>query len=210
MKQWFSSHFQRLFLIFKLLFYSLYTYSSDSSVSYCINFYLLLYVMRFCRCRWGFISEVLQNVAGSWWLWIIPDDVGVIQNKHTSFDTRGRNLCVCAEPRWRKELKCQSLKTKPREVRALNLLRTFVERESEQWWRGNHLHSKHFLSSGVIKEDGDEWNPLLLLLLISTFSDLPLARRPASLILNVSPIRTNSWWMRARVCNTQSEAIVFN
>lgn len=44
-------------------------------------------------------------------------------------DTRGRNLCVCAEPRWRKELKCQSLKTKPREVRALNLLRTFVERE---------------------------------------------------------------------------------
>lgn len=125
-------------------------------------------------------------------------------------DTRGRNLCVCAEPRWRKELKCQSLKTKPREVRALNLLRTFSERESEQWWRGNHLHSKHFLSSGVIKEDGDEWNPLLLLLLISTFSDLPLALRPASLILNVSPIRTNSWWMRARVCNTQSEAIVFN
>lgn len=129
MKQWFSSHFQRLFIIFKLLFYSSYTYSSDSSVSYCIHFYLLLYVMRFCRCRWGFISEVLQNVAGSWWLWIIPDDVGVIQNKHTSFDTRGRNLCVCAEPRWRKELKCQSLKTKPREVRALNLLRTFVERE---------------------------------------------------------------------------------
>lgn len=28
-----------------------------------------------------------------------------------------------------KKLKCQSLKTKPREVRALNLLRTFVERE---------------------------------------------------------------------------------
>lgn len=122
---------------------------------------------------------------------------------------REKLVCLC----WttlEKKLKCQSLKTKPREVRALNLLRTFVERESEQWWRGNHLHSKHFLSSGVIKEDGDEWNPLLLLLLISTFSDLPLALRPASLILNVSPIRTNSWWMRARVCNTQSEAIVFN
>lgn len=96
--KWFSSHFQCLFLIFKLLFSSSCTYSSDSSVSYCINFYLLLYVMRFCRCRWGFISKVLQNVAGSWRLWIIPDDVGVIRNKHTSFSlstvTREGETCV--------------------------------------------------------------------------------------------------------------------
>lgn len=41
---------------------------------------------------------------------------------------REKLVCLC----WttlEKKLKCQSLKTKPREVRALNLLRTFVERE---------------------------------------------------------------------------------
>lgn len=134
MKQWFSSHFQRLFIIFKLLFYSSYTYSSDSSVSYCIHFYLLLLShevlqmqMRFYLRGFAERRRIVVIVNNS--RWCRSDSEQTHKFLPLDCDTRGRNLCVCAEPRWRKELKCQSLKTKPREVRALNLLRTFSERE---------------------------------------------------------------------------------